>query len=222
MSNNQKRIQLTLALLVGMFILGGTLLNIAIGEDEVYNLDVNGDGDIDVVVTLTTEIDINENIHPDANPEDLSTFSAPSPSYSIASMSGSVSVSGTRIDDEGNEIGSVSVIGGVGFSLVNFNVISNYWAYASSCVSLGDYVGMADAWVEVPGNSRVNHAYGPGDFWVSGNHYIDACANAADSNTITETINEFLANFGNKSMAAYAMLSMEGARIEVKFTAEGQ
>ena len=206
MSNNQKRIQLTLALLVGMFILGGTLLNIAIGEDEVYNLDVNGDGDIDVVVTLTTEIDIDENEHPNKNAEDLSTFSAPSPSYSIASMSGSVSVSGTRIDDEGNEIGSVFVTGGVDFSLVNFNVISNYWAYASREVSddNGEWHN-GNAWVQVPGKEKSYFAYYS---W--------------DANTFVETINEFLANIGNKSMAAYAMLSMEGAQIEVKFTAEGQ
>ncbi len=223
MSNNQKRIQFALALLVGVFILGGTLLNMAIGEDVVHNLDVDGDGDIDVVVTLTTDTWINiEDPPPDVKAEDFVTYSMSPPTWDIKTMSGALSVSGTRIDDKGNEIGSVSVVGGVQLTINGGNVISYYWAYASSCVSLGDYIGRGNAWVHVPDKEQKNHAYGPGDFWVTGNSIYDACLNASDSNTIVETIADFFKNLGNKTMKASAALSMESVRINVKFKAEGQ
>lgn len=212
MSKNQKRIQLTLGLLVGMFILGGILLNIAIGEEEVHNIDINGNMRTDVVVTLTTDIEIDRNVHPDAQPEDLVTFSAPPPAWNVAEDfshgSGSISVSGTRIDDEGNEIGSVSVTGGIDVT-VNFEtltVTSYYWAYASSNVSGDnqDWVN-GNAWVQVPGKQK--------SYWA---YY------AWDINTFSETIPEFFANIKNKSMAAEAFLTTQGAKILVAFEAEGQ
>ena len=223
MSKKQRGIQLTLTLLVGMFILGGTLLNTSIGQAEKLNLDVDEDGVIDVVVTLKTDTIINTKVHGNkAKPEDFATYSITPPSWDIATMSGSLSLHGTRIDDEGNTIGSVSVSGGVSLSLVNNHVYSYYYAYAASSVSLGDYTGKGNPWVEVPGNSRVYHAYGPGDYWMSGNHQMDARLSATDSNTIVEHIQDFFDNLGNKTMKASATLSMDGVRIKVGFEAQGQ
>ena len=212
MKGNQFRIQLALALLVGVFILGGTLLNMAIGGVEVHNLDINGDDRTDIVVTVKTEIEIDRDKHPDAEPEDLATFSTPPPSWYLADDlshgSGSIFVSGTRIDDAGNEIGRISISGGVEVTvdLGNNSVTSYYWAYASSNLS-GDNQDWDDgnAWVQVPGNAKRSFAYST---W--------------DATTYVETVPEFFKNFSSKVMEAYAMLSTEGARIAVSFKAEGQ
>lgn len=212
MKGNQIGIKIVLTLIAGVFILGGILLNIALGEDVVHNLDIDGNGGIDIIVTLTTDTDIDEGEHPDADPEDLATFSVPAPTWNLADDfshgAGSISVSGTRIDDEGNEIGSVSVIGGVEVTVdfKNLTVTSYYWAYASSNVS-GDNEDWdnGDTWVQVPGNAKRAFAYF-----------------SSDTTTYVETIPEFRNNLSSKTMEAYAMLSTEGARIEVKFKAEGQ
>lgn len=160
------------------------------------------------MITLTTDIDINRNIHPDANAEDLATFSK-GYSYDEETLDGSVWVSGSRIDDEGNEIGGVSVSGGVEVNIDdNNNVSASYWAYASSYVSDGN-IGRGNAWVKVPGKPKSYHAYGPGDFWVDSLY----SAEAWDDNT--------MANPGGRVMSAGAALSIQGARIRVEFEVSG-
>ncbi len=213
MFKKERRIQLAIVFLVGMFILGGTLLNIANGGEKVHDIDIDEDGNVDVVVTVTTDISIeDEDEHQNAKPEDLATFSAPTPYWYLAddltNGGGSVSVSGTRIDDDGNEIGKVSVYGGVSVSVDfdNLNVTSYYWAYASSNVS-GDNNDWDEhhTWVQVPGKNKSFHSY-----------------STMDTTTYVETIPEFFDNLEDKVMGAYAMLSTKGARIEVEFKAEGQ
>jgi len=211
MFKKERRIQLAIVFLVGMFILGGTLLNIANGGEKVHDIDIDEDGNVDVVVTVTTGINKEKNEHQDVNLEDLATFSAPTPYWYLAddltNGGGSIYVGGTRIDDEGNEIGKVSVHGGISVyvDFDNFTVTSNYWAYAFNNVSDGYVWNNHSTWVQVPGKNKYSHPY-----------------STADSTTYVETIPEFFDNLGDKVMGAYAMISTEGARIEVKFKAEGQ
>ncbi len=212
MFKKERRIQLAIVFLVGMFIFGGTLLNISVGQAKVHNIDIDEDGNADVVVTVSTDIEIDEEEHQNKKAEDLATFSAPTPYWYLAddltSGGGSISVSGTRIDDEGNEIGGVSVYGGVDVTVDfdNFTVTSNYWAYAANYLS-GDNHDWDEGhvWVQVPGKKKSFHSYA-----------------TMDSTTYVETIPEFFDDLENKVMEAYATLSTKGARIEVKFKAEGQ
>ena len=200
MSKNQKRIQLTLALLVGMFILGGALLNIAIGQDDpnfdrtIYFDEFGNEvEEEDAVVTLNLE---------------ASGFGGTTdPGHSIDPIGGSASVyiNGERIVD-GVTIGSVSISGGVyAYSDDTFC----YYSLAYSSIN-GDNTGKANAWVRINGE-QPDHSRGRGDVDVGG--YYPSHVSAWH---IIEQD-----NLGGNNVRAGAALRFDQVRVRVEFEVSG-
>ena len=126
--------------------------------------------------------------------------------------SASVSISGERLDDDGNVVGSVSVSAGASLDAGNQQV--SYWGSAYSSVSGCDenqmpHTGMANAWVKVPGKETAHDSGGPGDSLV--NACCESSVGAYDYNTLG------FVGLGNRVLKASAAISVHshGPRITV-------
>lgn len=197
---NQKRVQLAIALLIGMFILGGTLLNIAIGQDDpnfdrtIYFDEFGNEvEEEDAVVTL--------NLVADA----FGGTTDSGHSIDIAGESASVSISGERIVD-GVTIGSISISGGV------YAYTDDTFCYYGSAYSIinGDNTGKANAWVRINGE-QLDHSRGRGDVDVGG--YYPSHVSAW--HLIEQD------NLGGNNVSAGAALGFQGVRVNVRFDVSG-
>ena len=201
MLKNQKRVQLAIALLIGMFILGGTLLNIAIGQDDpnfdrtIYFDEFGNEvEEEDAVVTLNLVAD---------------AFGGTTDSgHSIDPIGGSASVyvSGERIVD-GVTIGSVSISGGV------YAYTDDTFCYYGSAYSSinGDNTGKANAWVRINGEQPV-HSRGTTGAVDVGGYYP---SHVSAWHLIEQD------NLGGNNVRAGAALRFDHVRVRVEFEVSG-
>lgn len=139
-------------LLVGGFVLAGTLLPKAIGADISFT--INGPTS-------------NLSWDPGADWDDHNVYSG-------------VYISADRIGNNGEVIGSLSVSGGR-YPIFNEDEELTNHEYVASAYA-GGAKGQANAWVEVPGNGRAHDQRGRGDAPVNWNNpNIDSSMNASDS-----------------------------------------
>ncbi|RKU17359.1 hypothetical protein C6501_04225 [Candidatus Poribacteria bacterium] len=223
MFRKERRIQLALALLVGVFILGGAVLNIALGlcidlniggnDNLVIPIDVPGIDEDNVKLRIITNGFTNA-----AEIESIDNELC----LDWVEESATFSLSGSRIVD-GETIGSVSIYGGVYTFMDGNQKKFYYYASASSSVN-GNNPGLGKAWVDVVDNDIVRHIPGPngnnndGFAFLGGenpgpNGYNPTYVSAYDS-----SIRDFP---GGESMEASAELEAEGVLVSVYCGASG-
>ena len=190
--NSKSQLAIVL-LLVGGFVLGFTMLPNAIG-DPVPDFDWAGDP-----ANLSQEMDNTIN-------EEDGTGSA----YA--------SISGDRLDDDGNVVGTVYVSAGADLNAGD-GVVS-YWAYGFSGVYGCDdnqmpHTGDANAWAKVPTKFTMHDSGGPGNNLV--NACCDSYMQAYDHITLG------FIGLGNRVLKASAAISVHshGPRISVQLTVTG-
>ena len=171
--------QLAIAvLLIGGFILAGTILPNAIGDPTVeWTRDAEN-------ISESEDIDID---------------------FENGRGSAYVSISGERLDDNGNQVGYVYVSAGASLDAGNQEV--TYWANANSGVvgcdeNQNPHTGMANALVKVPGNLTAHDLGGEGDSLV--NACCTSSMSAYDSNTLG------FVGLGNRVLRASAAISVHG------------
>ena len=199
MQRNQMGINIALALLVGVFILGGALFNIAIGED-----DPNFENTIyfDQFGNEVEEEDSVASLYLLAENFGGTTDKG----YTVdPAESASVYISGERIVD-GVSIGSISISGGV------YAYTEDTFAYYASAYSSvnGDNTAIGNAWVKINGD-QPDHSRGRGDvdlggYWPS---YVSAW-HLKEKNHV-----------GGNNVSAGAALSFDRVRVKVRFDASG-
>lgn len=201
MRKNQIGIQLALALLVGVFILGGVLFNIAIGED-----DPNFEKTIyfDAFGNEVEEGDAVASLYLFAGNFGGTTDH----SYTVnpAGKSASVYISGERIVD-GVSIGSVSISGGV-YAYTDDTLC--YYADAYSSIN-GDNTGRGNAWVRINGQQPDHSRGGRGDVDLGGYYpsYVSAWHLIEKENP------------GGNTVRAGAKLRFDRVAVRVEFEASG-
>ena len=173
-------------LLVGGFVLGSTILPNAIGANISFTIDGPAS---------------NLMWDPGADWDDHNVYSG-------------VYISADRIGNNGSVIGSLSVSGGR-YPIFNEDEELIKHEYVASAYA-GGAKGMANAWVQVPGEG-IAHDQEPGrDAAVNWNDPdIDSSMDASDSCVRWEW------GAGLRSMAGSAAHSAEAARVTIGFSASG-
>lgn len=200
---------------MGVFILGGTLLNIAIGNGEF-------DDNLDEIRDIRIFIPILNIVHV-ANAHVKTTGFANDDEFDSISLDIDVneeeeivtlSLSGSRIVD-GETIGSVCINGGAYTVMIDNQIKLYYYASAGSSVN-GDNTGLGKAWVDVVDNDIVRHIPGPNGNDEDGFAFLGGDGPNGDNPTSLSVWDSNIHNFpGGKTMEASAELKAEGVLVKV-------
>lgn len=197
----RNNLSIALLLLIGLFVIGGIMVETAIGNGDCFH-PVPG---VDVEICITREGPLENEGQMDEVGQDWD--------IDWENMSAWLYVTGYRVDDDGNTLGCVTVSGGaciIEDEDGNWKV--NYYATASSFLLFADQ-GVATAWVELPGRDRVDHAPNGDPMQVGGGN--ERFAGAWDNHTINFN------NAGGRTAEASATLEIDDVEIEVGYSVTG-